>query len=200
MKLDFPATTRNREPIAEVLEKLWDPGRPREILEVASGSGQHLAYLARRFPLWTFQPSDLEPAHLASIAAYRQEAGVDNFKEPIRLDVEHDPWPVLSPVDTILAINLIHISPWACTLSLLSQGRRLLRKGGDLYLYGAFQRGGLHTASSNEAFDHALRRQNPEWGVRDLDQVTAAAVEAGFRLERVVEMPANNLSVLFQGS
>ena len=179
-----------------VLGDLWDPAQPRRILEVASGSGQHVAYFASRFPFWSFQPTDLEPEHLRSIEAYRQEAG-ENLLPALRLDVGQTPWPLDVAFDAILAINLIHISPWSCCQALFLEGGRHLRGGGEIYLYGAFRRHGLHTAPSNESFDAGLRQRDPRWGVRCLEEVTALAQEHGFRREWVVEMPANNLSVLF---
>lgn len=197
--LDFPATARNREPIARVLREIWDPVQtPRRFLEVASGSGQHAAFLASQFPHWTFQPSDLEEAHLESIAAYREQVGLETLLPPIKLDVSARPWPLNEKFDGVLAINLIHIAPWACTEHLLCGSREVLHEGGRLYLYGAFRRSGLHTAPSNQAFDDDLKSRNPEWGVRCLDQVLALARATGFELERVVEMPANNLSVVLR--
>lgn len=195
-RLDFPATARNREAIAGVLAELWDPTKPLSVLEVASGSGQHAAYFATRFPRWTFQPSDREPAHLQSIEAYRSDAP-ENLLPPVALDVSLAPWPVAGPCDAIFAINLIHISPWACTEALFLYGKSLLQPGGGIYLYGAFRRDGQHTAPSNEAFDQGLRGQNPAWGVRCLDQVASTAAAHGFQLSTVIPMPANNLSVLF---
>lgn len=194
--LDFPATARNREPIAKVLSEVWDCARKLRLLEVASGSGQHAAFFAERFPQWTFQPSDLEEAHLDSIAAYRERIGLETLLSPVQLDVSQRPWPLKGQVDGVLAINLIHIAPWACTQHLLLGSREVLRQSGYLYLYGAFRRAGLHTAPSNQAFDEELRSRNPEWGVRCLDQVLDLAQASGFGLERVVEMPANNLSVV----
>jgi SAM-dependent methyltransferase len=195
-RLDFPATARNRDAIARVLAQLWDSQQPLAVLEVASGSGQHAAYFAPRFPHWTLQPSDIAEAHLDSIEAYREEAS-GNLLPPLALDVESPPWPLSSLYDAIWAINLIHISPWSCTEALFGEGRRHLRPRGSLYLYGAFRRQGQHTAPSNQAFDISLRQQNPAWGVRCLDEVAETAASVGFRLARLVPMPANNLSVLF---
>lgn len=192
-RLDFPATWRNREPIAEVLDPYLSEGT--RLLEVASGSGQHLSYLAERFPQVRFQPSDVEPAHLASIDSYCRE--LDNVSPALLLDVT-GPWPALEALDLVLAINLIHISPWEATRGLLLGAAAALKPGGHLYLYGAYRRDGRHTATSNESFDRSLRAQNPAWGVRDLKEVEAEAAHHGFTLTRVEQMPANNLSVFFQ--
>jgi SAM-dependent methyltransferase len=195
MKRSAPAAERNREPIASVLEEvLTERGT---VLEVASGTGQHSAYFAGRFPSLRWRPSDPDPDALASIAAWREEAGLDNFLEPLRLDSSAEPWPVDS-ADAILCVNMVHISPWAATRGLMRGAGRLLAGGAPLILYGPYRRAGVETAASNEAFDESLRARNPEWGLRDLEAVEAEAERNGLRLERVVEMPANNLTVVFR--
>lgn len=197
--LDFPATARNREAIAGILKEVFPSERPLHLLEVASGSGQHAVFFAQRFPTWTIQPSDLEPHHLESIRAYTEYTGVPNLSAPVLVDCSHSRWELEGPYDGLLAINLIHISPWSTTVGLLSNARRLLRKGGALYLYGAYRRNGEHTSESNREFDRGLREQNPDWGVRCLDQLAELAQrEHGLRLDRVEEMPSNNLSVVFR--
>lgn len=198
--LDFPATQRNKDVIAEVLEEHFDPQASLEFLEVASGSGQHVVHFAQTFPHWNFQPTDLEPEHLKSIAAYVEHFHLENVEEPQQLDVARgELWSERS-FDAVLAINLIHISPWECTLGLFDLAAKHLKKGGKLYLYGAYKRGGKHIAPSNEQFDHSLRQSNPTWGVRCLDEVTTVATGRGFERSAVVEMPANNLSVIFNRS
>ncbi len=197
-RLDFPATGRNQEAIAGVLERFFDPSRKLDVLEIASGSGQHSAYFSQRFPLWRFQPSDLDPAHLESIEAYREEVGGENFAAPLPLDVMETPWNVPVGFGAIFAINLIHISPWECTEKLFAGARRHISPGGAVYLYGAFFRDGVTTAPSNLAFDESLRRRDAHWGVRRLEDVESIAAGHGFTLERLEEMPANNLSVLWR--
>lgn len=197
MMLDFPSTAANRESIASVLEEIFGAQNEVRVLELASGSGQHAVYFARRYPRWSIQPSDMEPAHLQSIEAYRQEAGLPNLSAPVPLDVSSPPWPVSGPFGALWAINLIHISPWETTLGLFAGASSVLAAEGKIYLYGAYRRGGRHTAPSNQAFDRSLRERDPRWGVRCLDEVTEVAKKSGFALERVVEMPANNLSVVF---
>lgn len=198
--LDFPSTLRNRDDIQRVLHSAFDFDAPLRILEVASGSGQHASYLARAFPHWTLQPTDLEPEHLASIEAYRQAYGGRNLLAALKLDAASEKWPVEGPFDAVWAINLLHISPWETTLGLFAGAKRVLDERGRIYLYGAYRREGRHTASSNEDFDRSLKQRNPAWGVRCLDDVKAAALEHGFKLERVEEMPSNNLSLLFNRS
>lgn len=180
-----------------MLEEIFDARKELKVLELASGSGQHAVYFARRYPRWSIQPSDMEPSHLQSIEAYRLEARLPNVSAPIALDVSSPPWPVAGPFAAIWAINLIHISPWETTLGLFEGAAPLLPPEGKIYLYGAYRRGGRHTAPSNESFDRSLRERDPRWGVRCLDEVTEVAKNRGFALERVVEMPANNLSVVF---
>ena len=195
MKREAPAAARNREPIAAVLRSVL-PADGR-VLEVASGTGEHAVHFASLWPDLRWQPSDPDPAALASIRAWRADAGLQNLAEPVRLDAAAADWPVDS-ADAVLCINMVHISPWAATEGLMRGAASLLPPGGPLVLYGPYRRGGRHTAPSNEAFDEGLRAQNPEWGVRDLEAVAEAAAEAGFGPPRVLEMPANNLSVILR--
>ncbi|WP_372610863.1 DUF938 domain-containing protein [Halomonas sp.] len=195
-RLQSPAAARNRQPILEVLEQVL-PERAR-VLEVASGSGEHAVHLAGARPGWTWQPSDPHPRALASIAAWREAAGLTNLREPLRLDVTGN-WPA-EPFDALVAINLLHISAWAVTETLMAGAGASLVSGGVLYLYGPFRREGRHTSPTNAAFDADLRTRDPRWGIRDLEAVTAEAERCGLGLERVVAMPANNLSVVFHRS
>jgi len=193
--MTWPAPERNKDPILEVLRRVL-PARGT-VLEVASGTGQHIVHFARQLPALQWMPSDPDVAHLGSIAARVAAAGLGNVTEPMALDVLDRPWP-LDRVEAILCINMIHIAPWAAALALLQESARLLPARGVLYLYGPYRRGGQHTAPSNEAFDADLRSRNPEWGVRDLEQIELHAGQAGLALEEVVQMPANNLSVVLR--
>jgi len=192
-----PHVARNAGPIAEVLREVL-PERGL-ILEVASGSGEHALHFAREFPKLLWQPSEPEPAALRSIEAWRAEAGLFNLLPAVALDVRAADWPV-AEADVILAINMIHISPWSATLGLLRGAARLLVPGAPLYLYGAYRQEGVETAPSNEAFDGSLRERDPEWGLRELEAVVAEAEERGFVLDKVIAMPANNLSVILRKS
>jgi hypothetical protein len=198
-RLHAPAAHRNREPIAAVLGgALPDAGL---VVEVASGSGEHAVYLAGRFASLEWQPSDVDPRARASIDAHRAEYPGDNLRPAIAIDASSD-WaaaPALAdePVAAILNVNMIHISPWRCCLGLLDGAARLLDPGGLLYLYGPYFRDGVQTAPSNIAFDQSLRSRDPSWGVRRLEDVVAAAAKM-FALDQIVEMPANNLSVLLR--
>jgi Protein of unknown function (DUF938) len=195
-----PSAERNREPIAAVLRRCLPSAGA--VLEIASGTGEHVAWFATQFPGLVFQPSDPGRAQRASIAAWIAASGVANIRPPIALDVAAPDWEtdaaIPAPLAAILCINMIHISPWSATLGLMRGAGRLLADGGVLYLYGAYKRAGRHTAPSNAAFDASLRAQNTDWGVRDLETVTAEADRAGFALDEVVEMPANNLSVILR--
>lgn len=194
MKQHAPAAERNRDPILAVLRRVL-PARPGAlVLEVASGSGQHAVHFAAALPHLRWQPSDQDPVARDSVAAWRAEAGLDNLLPPLSLDVR-GPWPVQA-ADAIFCANMIHISPWACTLALLSGAAAVLPPGSPLVLYGPYRRGGAHTAPSNAAFDASLRSRDPSWGVRDLEAVVAQA--RGFALDEVVEMPANNLTVVLR--
>jgi SAM-dependent methyltransferase len=189
-----PAAERNREPILAVLQRVLPP--TGLALEIASGTGQHVVHFAKALPKWTWQPSEPDPQMRGSIAAWVAETGVTNVLAPLDLDVSRADWPV-ERADAVVCINMIHISPWRATEHLLAGCERLLGPGGILFLYGPYRRSGRHTAPSNEAFDESLRQRNPQWGVRDLETVEETANQRGFALSEVVEMPVNNLSVVF---
>lgn len=195
MKRSAPATQRNREPIAAILSDVL-PERGT-LLEIASGTGEHAVYFAGFFPRLLWQPTDPDADALESIRAWRAEAGPANLLEPLRLDAAAGTWPVAS-AEAILCVNMVHISPWTATEGLMRGAGRLLAPGAPLILYGPYRRAGVPTAASNEAFDESLRARNPEWGLRDLEAVEAEAAGQGLRLERIVEMPANNLILVFR--
>jgi hypothetical protein len=190
-----PHVARNAEPIVEMLRGVLPASGL--VLEVASGTGEHLLHFARAFPRLLFQPSDPEPAARRSIEAWRQEAGLFNLLPPVALDARASDWPV-EKAEAILCINMVHISPWGATVGLLRGAGRLLAAGAPLYLYGAYRQAGVETAPSNEAFDVSLRATNPEWGVRALEAVVTEAEKSGLGLDQAVAMPANNLSVVFR--
>lgn len=199
-RLHFPATARNREPILAVLERVL-PARGT-VLEIGSGSGEHAARFAPHFPGLVWQPSDVDRRYLPSIAAWAAAAGTDNILPPLEIDVRAPDWgpdaEAAAPRAAILAINVVHISPWAASEGLVAGASRLLDQGGVLYLYGPFKREGRHTADSNRRFDAQLRAENPDWGVRDVEDVAALAEAHGLALADVVAMPANNLSIVFR--
>lgn len=195
MKRHAPAADRNRTPILDVLRPLLPDGVL--VLEIASGSGQHVVHFAANLPRVTFQPSDAEPGALASIEAHRAESGLPNILPPLRLDASATTWPILR-AEAIVCINMIHISPFACTEGLFAGANRVLPPGGLLYLYGPYRFSGAFTAPSNEAFDASLRAQNPTWGVRDVDDLAWLAHGASFLHENTIPMPANNHSLIFR--
>lgn len=189
-----PATERNRDAITDILrDALPSSGL---VLEVASGSGEHAVHFAAAFPALDWQPTDPDPSALASIAAWRADANLSNLRAPMQLDAAGD-WPV-AQADAILCINMIHISPWAATLGLLRGAGAALPPGGLLYLYGPYTRAGVDTAPSNLAFDASLKARDPRWGLRGVEDVMAAADTERLRFDRLIEMPANNLSLLFR--
>ena len=193
-KRHAPATLRNRDAIAAVLADWLPPSGT--VLEVASGSGEHVVHFAAAFPHLHWQPSDPDPAGLTSIAAWRAEAGLANVAPPVALDAAASDWPV-ERADAILCINMVHISPWEATLGLFAGAARLLAPGAPLILYGPYLEDGVETASSNLAFDRSLKERNPEWGLRNAADVDEVAAEFGFERTRRVEMPANNLTLVY---
>ena len=193
--LESPAAERNKQPILDVLGR-WLP-QSGIVLEIASGTGQHVVHFARALPALQWQPTDADPELRSAVAARAATASLENVLPPLALDVLDAAWPVTA-ADAVLCINMIHIAPRAATAALLRGSARLLRGGAPLILYGPYKRGGRHTSASNEAFDASLRARNPDWGIRDLDEVAASARDNGFDLRDVVSMPANNLTVLFE--
>lgn len=196
-RLHAPATLRNREPLLAALRPILEPLIPDAglVLEVASGTGEHVAFLAAALPGLTFQPTDPDEDSRASIDAWA--AGLANLRPALALDAAAATWPVARAA-AVLCVNMIHISPWPATEGLVAGSARVLPAGGALLLYGAFKRGGRHTAPGNAGFDADLRARDPAWGVRDLEAVAALAEAAGFGAPEVVEMPANNLLVAFR--
>lgn len=185
-----PAAQRNLAPIIAVLEG-WLPASGT-VLEVASGTGEHAAAFAEHFPELDWQPSDPDPDALRSIAAWRGADGSDNLAPPIALDVRDGEWPI-DRANAIIAINMVHISPWIASLGLLNGAARLLESGAPLILYGPWIEQGVATAPSNLAFDSDLRARDAEWGLRDIDSFAQVARERGFSLAERRPMPANNL-------
>jgi SAM-dependent methyltransferase len=193
--LHAAATERNRDPILAVLRRVLPPSGL--VLEIASGTGEHVVFFGRALPALRWQPSDASLPHLNSISAWRAASGAENIAPPVLLDVEADPWP-LAHADAIVTINMIHIAPWSATGALFRGAARLLPPAGVLYLYGPYSRGGRHTAESNQRFDERLRAEDPRWGVRDLDDIEAVAASAGFDPAEVIPMPTNNFSLVFR--
>ncbi|HIK53639.1 MAG TPA: DUF938 domain-containing protein [Synechococcales cyanobacterium M55_K2018_004] len=206
-----PATLRNRQPILEVLQEVLPP--TGSVLEISSGTGEHAIFLAPRLRPRQWIASDVSPEARASIDAWRRECPSENLWGAIALDTRDPVWPVERsefaaqvpeldlrkyPIRAIVNINMIHIAPWDAALGLFAGAGRILPEGGILFLYGPFKRAGQHTAPSNEAFDQSLRSQDPAWGVRNLEDVIEAAQERGLFWMKTVEMPANNLSVVFR--
>lgn len=190
-----PAALRNREPIADVLEE-WLPAAGLA-LEIASGSGEHVIYFAERFPALEWQPSDIHPDALTSIAGWRDISRLPNIRPPLVLDAASADWPI-DRADAVLSINMVHISPWPSALGLLDGAARLLRTGAPLILYGPWLRNDIPTAPSNLDFDADLKRRNPEWGLRRVESFATEAEQRGFRPEETRLMPANNMMLLLR--
>ncbi|PZT86592.1 MAG: SAM-dependent methyltransferase [Citromicrobium sp.] len=195
MKRHSPAAARNAGPIAEVLAR--ELPASGLVLEIASGSGEHAVFNARRFPELTWQPSDQDAQALESIGSWAEETALENLLPPIEIDVRDEPWPV-ELVEAALCINMVHISPWSATVALFNGASAVLAAGGPLLLYGPYFEQGIDCAPSNLAFDADLKRRNPEWGLREVSQVDDLAHDCGFRLTARYEMPANNLMLVYR--
>jgi SAM-dependent methyltransferase len=202
-RLDAPAFHRNHQPIWMVLEKFLN-GKSGDVVEAGSGTGQHVIDFARRSPDITWWPSDLNEAHLKSISAWRAHAQLPNVRAPLRIDLSDPVWRLElhdgagpGPLLAVFCANVIHIAPWRVAEGLFAGAARYLRADGRLFLYGPFKRDGKHTAPSNAAFDISLRDNNPEWGVRDITEVSSLGESVGLKLTEIAEMPANNLILAF---
>lgn len=193
-RLYSKSAARNQDVICDVLADVLPSSGL--ILEVGSGSGEHIIHFARRFPDLTFQPTDFSPSRLASIDGWNRQAMLKNVNAALELDIEQDPWPIEN-ADAIISINVIHIAPEQATYTLVKRAAALLPKGAPLFFYGPFFRSDTETVQNNIDFDRSLRARDPEMGIRDLDDITACANAAGFSDPQIVSMPANNLCVVF---
>ena len=193
---ESPAAQRNSAPIADVLaDELPHAGC---VLEIASGTGEHVVHFAARFPNFDWYPSDPQEEALASIAAYREASALDNVAPPVALDAASKEWPI-DAADAIVCINMVHISPWQATEGLFAGAARLLPPhDGPLVLYGPYLEEDVETAPSNLAFDESLKARDPRWGLRKLGDVDALAARHGLRRTRRVAMPANNLVLVYR--
>lgn len=189
-----PAAERNRQPILEVLRRVLPP--TGIVVEIASGTGQHATFFSEQLPSLRWQPTDTSPEALQSIEAWVREAARDNLLPPLELDVRWPRWP-LAEADALLCINMIHISPWETTEALFRGAGELLSTGSRLITYGPYRLRGQHTAPSNATFDESLRSRNARWGVRDIDDLCELGARAGFTLDERVEMPANNMTLVW---
>src|SRR6202011_4146648 len=205
-RLDAPAFHRNHQAIWTVLQQFLS-GKSGDVVEAGSGTGQHVVDFAGHTPEIIWWPSDLNEQHLKSISAWRAHAGLPNIRPPLRIDLADPAWcPDMhdgSGPEKLLAVfcaNVIHIAPWRVAEGLFAGAARYLRADGRLFLYGPFKRGGKHTAVSNAVFDTSLRDQNPEWGVRDIWDLEKLAMTVGLALIEIADMPANNLTLVFERS
>jgi len=200
-RLYAPATERNCQPILAVLQQIILP--PGNILEIASGTGQHACFFAPQFVPRQWFPSDPDPQNRLSINSWRQDCLTDNLAEAFDINVQQFQWEIPfqeSAIAAVVAINLIHIAPWSVCEGLIRGAGQLLSSGGILYLYGPYQEPNKPLVPSNQAFDQFLKVRNPAWGIRCLDQVITFAETQNLKLKKVIPMPANNLSVIFENA
>jgi SAM-dependent methyltransferase len=203
-RLDAAAFHRNHQPIWQVLQRFL-LGQAGDVVEVGSGTGQHVIYFAGQTPDVIWWPSDLNAQHLKSIEAWRAHSGLANVRPPLRIDLSDPVWcPAMhdgsgpGPLLALFCANVIHIAPWRVAEGLFEGAGRYLAPGGRLFLYGPFKRDGKHSAISNAVFDTSLREKDPEWGVRDVADVQKLAADAGLSLAETAAMPANNLILVFE--
>ena len=191
------AAERNKTPILDVLRTLLPPtGRA---LEIASGTGQHVAWFAQHLPQWTWLPTDAKDELFADITARAHEAKLSNVSAPQRLDVLQ-PWAVRGAFELVYCANMLHIAPWACCAGLMQGAAAVLAPGAALVTYGPYLEDEVPTSEGNLRFDATLRSQNPAWGIRRREDVQAEAARAGLYLEARHALPANNLLLVWRAS
>ncbi|XP_018396615.1 PREDICTED: UPF0585 protein C16orf13 homolog A isoform X2 [Cyphomyrmex costatus] len=201
-KLVYPAANRNKDPILSVLKRYIQPGINQTLLEISSGTGQHVAHFAPHFPQVTFYPSEYDSKLLDSIAAYAN--GYSNIKRPIRIDITTDYrlWGNGSfksnSLEYIYNANMIHISPYQCTIGLFNNASQLLKPNGLLITYGPYAFDGQITPQSNIDFNESLKLQDPSWGLRDVTDLKILAAENNIKLIEIVDMPANNKTIIWK--
>lgn len=199
-KIHYPASERNKTHIIDVLKQHFNTEMPGNVLEIASGTGQHVSYFASHFPKLIFQPSEFEVSLFGSIEEYARDTPTKNVKNPIEIDITTDPvnWNLNLSYDYMINVNMIHISPLECTVGLFKNGGKILKKGGVLVTYGPYAYNGVISPESNVNFDRSLRRQNPEWGLRDIVDLEKLAKEFGVSLLKIYDLPANNKCLVWK--
>lgn len=200
-RLFFSSTHKNRVAIGEVLSKALP--KKGSVLEIGSGSGEHGVIFQERFPELVWQTSDPELSHRNSISSWIEFNKLESkMPQPIDINVNNRPWNLMkviqSTLKAVVCINMIHISPWESTINLFGGAGQHLKKNGLLILYGPFKKNGEHTSYSNSLFDDVLKEKNSTWGVRDLEEVKEIGLNNGFEAENIIQMPANNLSLIFR--
>ena len=200
-RLFFPATQRNKIYIGDVLSEM--PLKKGLVLEIGSGSGEHAVELQKRFPEIIWQTSDPESKYRKSVRSWIDHEKLNNkMPEPLKIDVKNTPWQIPSKVidslQGIISINMIHIAPWQCTESLFKESSKILKERRFLLFYGPFKIKDKHTSESNKLFDNSLKKQNNDWGVRNLENVNEQAMINGFNQEQIIEMPSNNIILIYR--
>ncbi|CAH0552001.1 unnamed protein product [Brassicogethes aeneus] len=196
-KMNYPSADRNKSFILEVLKREFDCEGERSVLEIASGTGQHIVYFAAHFPNYTFQPSEYDTRLLDSIKTYVDDAPTKNVHQPQQIDVTKE-FFFADPFDYIVNVNMFHITPFGCSVGFFRNGGKVLKQGGKIITYGPYAVNGVLEPQSNVQFDAGLKRQNPEWGVRDVEDLKKVAKEFGVILVRSYDLPANNKCLVWQ--
>eukprot|EP00088_Acartia_fossae_P019560 TRINITY_DN21423_c0_g1_i1.p1 TRINITY_DN21423_c0_g1~~TRINITY_DN21423_c0_g1_i1.p1 ORF type:complete len:224 (-),score=51.33 TRINITY_DN21423_c0_g1_i1:122-793(-) len=197
-----PAAERNKSHIYDVLKKLLPKDTSgMNALEIASGSGLHVSYLAAKFPQMNWTPSDIDEEQWPSLEAYK--ADHKNINDPVNIDIStyYKEWDTDIPTNSfhlILNINMIHITPWEATQGLFRNCGALLHKDGILVTYGPYAKNGQLTPQSNVDFNRSLQAENPDWGIRDIADLSDECREHGLYLCGEYQMPANNSMLVFR--
>ncbi|XP_018571027.1 methyltransferase-like 26 isoform X2 [Anoplophora glabripennis] len=199
-KIVYPSAESNKGPILEVLHKHMAKNIDGQVLEIASGTGQHISYFAAHFPRLTFQPSEYDTSLFNSIKAYANETPTKNVKDPIRINVTDDwtTWGVPNDFDYVININMIHVTPFPCTLALFKNVCEVLKMKGLLIMYGPYANNGVLEPQSNRDFDKNIRASNPDWGVRDIQDLMRVADPHGIKIIKIYDLPSNNKCLVWK--
>ncbi|KAJ8925939.1 hypothetical protein NQ315_009791 [Exocentrus adspersus] len=199
-KINYPSADRNKTPILEVLQKHFNVTQEGQVLEIASGTGQHISYFASHFPRLVFQPSEYETFLFDSIKAYARDTPTKNVKDPVRIDVTEDwrTWNIPNNFDYIINVNMIHVAPFSCAVGLFKNVGAVLKKHGLLVTYGPYANNGVLEPQSNRDFDRNIRARDPSCGVRDIQDLIKVAEPYGLKLVKIYEMPSNNKCLIWQ--
>ncbi|XP_022913808.2 UPF0585 protein CG18661 [Onthophagus taurus] len=194
-KIFYPATERNKPHILKVLQNHLNETQPGNLLEIASGTGQHVSFFAPHFPSIQFQPSEYDGSLLKSIKAFIEDTATKNIRPPLEIDVttKSKTWNLpVEKFDYLLNVNMVHISPYKCTEGLFQNAGDVLKDDGLMIMYGPYANNGVIEPQSNIDFDRGLRSQNPEWGLRDIEDLKVLADKVGIKLLKVYDLPSNN--------
>ena len=196
------SSLRNREPILEVLQSIFEDKPGNQVLEISSGTGAHVELWSQNYPKTSWQPTEYNPDRVTCINdLFKDKEKWANIKTATNLDCSTDyctSWGFdTSFFDLIVNCNMIHISPWEATVGLFKGAGKALKQGGHLITYGPYKINGVLSPQSNVMFDQSLQQRNPEWGIREINECKNLALQNQLTFVKKISMPANNFVVIY---